>query len=79
MTGIELLKAERAIYYAALNVLTNEGIPRDVWPLVMDSAAGRVKDESLTYISMQALAAEDKSRQTDDEKEASDGEHPARD
>ena len=55
MIGADLLKAERAIYYAALDILNGEELPEDMWAVVMDGAAGMVKDASLTAIAMQQL------------------------
>lgn len=78
MTGIELMKAERGVYYAVLQILTGEGVPRDMWPLVVDSAAGRIKDEAMTYVAMAAHDAMAKASKTED-KEGGDGEHPAGD
>ena len=55
MIGADLLKAERAIYYTALDVLQKEEIPEDLWALIIDSAAGRIKDHALTRIAMDQL------------------------
>lgn len=55
MIGSDLIKAERAIYYMAIDILHQEEIPEDMWALVIDSAAGHVKDTSLTAIAMQEL------------------------
>ena len=55
MIGADLLKAERAIYYTALDILQKEKIPEDLWALIIDSAAGRIKDHSLTRVAMEQL------------------------
>ena len=69
MDALDVMKAERSIRYAARQVLENEGIPRELWPMVMDSAASSIKDESITTITMRAMG----------DKEVDDGEHRARD
>lgn len=55
MLGADLIKAERGIYYMVLDVLQKEQIPEDLWPLVVDSAAGHVKDLALTKIAMSEI------------------------
>lgn len=69
MDALDVMKAERSIRYAARQVLESEGIPRELWPMVMDSAASSIKDESITTITMRAMG----------DKEVDDGEHRARD
>lgn len=70
MDAITILKAERVIYYAMMQTLQTNGVPRELWPLVVDSAAGRIKDESVTTLAMRADTSET---------EEDDGEHPAGD
>ena len=67
MDATDILKAERAVYYASINTLVGSDIPRELWPLVMDSAAGRIKDECITALAVGHA------------KEDGDGEHPAGD
>ena len=55
MIGADLIKAERGIYYMALDVLQQEEIPEDLWAIIIDSVAGRIKDSSLTRIAMDQL------------------------
>lgn len=71
MDGMTLLRVERGIYYAALEMLTRSEVPSDLWPLVIDSAAGRIKDDAIT-----ALSAQD-NKSTEEEADQ-DGEHTAR-
>lgn len=68
MDATDVLRAERAVYYAMLGTLAESGVPRELWPVVADSAAGRIKDDAIT-----ALVARG------GDKEADDGEHPAGD
>jgi len=70
MDALDVMRAERGIRYAARRVLEDEGIPRELWPMVMDSAANSIKDEAITTLAMRAM---------DIGKEVDDGGHPDRD
>lgn len=55
MLGTDLAKAQRAVYAAAVEILSAEEIPDDLWAVVIDAAAGQVKDFALAAIAMEAL------------------------
>ena len=75
MDATELIKIERGIYYAALNALASSDAPRELWPMLLDSATGRLKDETITTLAMRVLEGSQQDQQEGDD----DGEHPAGD
>lgn len=55
MLGSDLVKVERAVLYAAIEILRGENIPEDLWAVVIDAAAGQVKDYAMTAIALESL------------------------
>ena len=70
MTGPQMTGVQRALYYAMLQVLNGEDVPIDLWPVLVDGAAGRVKDEALTVY---AVGLADVSRTAEDNLNENEG------